>query len=282
MNKRMFRILFKLQSSQPWLNDCEDALEKLLYSDCSADVHRNLMIELINRFEYLSNEKYSSILGDLAEDIGTDPDLSDQSTQIVAMSADDKADSSQYVLYGLKPFLEKMDWRSYKQVNTFGHAYRTYKKSNNYKNVVLVDEFVGTGKTVLSRVKQIKRDFQDNGVIDFLIKVKVLVATKRGQDNIQSEGIEISPRITLKRGISDYYPPEVVDRMIKFMREMEELLSDEYNGRSLPSLGYGQLESLYCRENGNTPNNVFPIFWWPFYQDGRLRNTLLTRAMGDA
>jgi hypothetical protein len=41
------------------------------------------------------------------------------------------------------------------------------------------------------------------------------------------------------------------------------------------SLGYKKSESLFAREGGNTPNNVFPIFWWEQLASGADRHSLL-------
>lgn len=281
-SKDAFKLIFELQKNQPWVANKFDTLEKLLFRECLDDQHRRLIVELVNNFEYLSNDKFSSLLTELTEDIVTDPDLSDDTTQIVAMAADSRADSSQYILYGLKPILEKMEWRKYQHVNTFGAAYRTYKKSKDHKNIVLIDEFVGSGETLVGRVREIERTFSNNQIDDYSIKVKVLIATRQGLDMAKSKGIDITSRITLKKGITDYYPKELVSQMIKLMLELESILLESYDDRELPSLGYRGTESLYCRDDGNTPNSVFPIFWWPFYKNGEPRCTLLTRAMGDA
>lgn len=66
------------------------------------------------------------------------------------------------------------------------------------------------------------------------------------------------------------------------MRTIEGKLSQSHNYRALPSLGYGELQVALSIESKNTPNNVFPIFWWKYYSNYTVRDVLLHRAMDDA
>lgn len=282
MTRETFKLMYHLSKAQPWLDDNTDALEELLYETCDSDEKRTLIIELISRFKYISNDCFSALLNKLAHKIVTDPSLTEHNTQIVSISADSNADSGQAVLYGLKYNFEKLGWRNHGTANLFGKAYSTYKRNNKYKDIVLVDEFVGSGRTVISRVEEIERVFKSNGVDDFSIKVKVITSTEMGLQSIRNKGIDVESLITINKGISDHYPDEKVNDLINIMLELEDILSNTYQQKEMPSLGYGKAESLYTRQQTNTPNSVFPIFWWPFLKDGNERKTILIRAMGDA
>lgn len=283
MKREFFRKVLKLTRKQPWIEEKIDELEHMLYSECQEDNYKqDMIIDLIERFHHLTTKDYSQKLQDLAEDIVTDPQFSEETCQLVAMAADASADSSQYILYDLKPILEKFKWRKYKQVNKFGNSYQIYKRSPSHKNIILIDEFIGSGKTAIGRVNEISKVYKSNGIVDFNIVIRVLASTEMGLKNIKNAGIDIKTQIVLNKGISDFYNEIEANEKIKHMIELESLLSTSYNERDMPSLGYGKTESLYYRENGNTPNSVFPIFWWPFYKSQEERPTLLIRAMGDA
>ncbi len=280
--KDTFTQALRLTQKQPWLEKKVETLAFMLADECDTDDQRELLIELLDRFFYISASEFQKKLEELAESIVTDPDLDDGSTQIVAMAADSSADSSQLVLYGLKIILEKYGWRSYRHVNTFGKAYATYKSKKTHKNIVLVDEFVGTGLTVIGRVSSICRQFHDANIVDFSVRVKVIVATQHGFDAVKAAGINIEALVLIKKGISDFNSEEISNIKKKVMIDIEDILSKQHGDNDLPSLGYGESESLYSRDDGNTPNNVFPIFWWPFNKDSTIRHVLLTRAMSDA
>ena len=61
------------------------------------------------------------------------------------------------------------------------------------------------------------------------------------------------------------------------MLRLESYLQAKHDNLELPSLGDGEAEALYYMKYGNTPNSVFPVFWWPFLADGTERTTLLDR-----
>lgn len=280
-NRNDFKIVFELGKKQPWLNEVPDELMSLLYSDCTTEKQRRLIIDLLDRFNHLSNSEYREGINKLVDRIILDSRFDVTNTQLVAMAADRKPDSSQYMIYDLKPLFEKKKWRGHKMVNRYDKCYNTYKSDKNFRNIILIDEFIGSGSTAIQRVETIQRSFHQANAIKPLIIIKAIVATKQGLKAISSEGIEVESLITIDKGISDHFNEDEKNKNLALMGELEELLSDKYDDDELPKLGYGKTESLYCREFGNTPNNVFPIFWWPFYKDNNDREPILTRAMGD-
>lgn len=281
MSKDIFSKLRELEKVQPWITDRFDRFEVLLFSDCKELCQQGLLFELLHRFEFVPHQRYKEIIKCLALDIMTDPDLSDSETQIVALAADSGADSSHYVLSDLKFLMDELGWKKHKFVNTFGKAYKAYVKSTSHRNIVLVDEFVGSGQTVLNRVTAISKVFEEHDVEDYTIRVKVLVSTEHAYERLIEEGINITAQLFIKKGISDYYTEEDKYNKTEIMLQLESILKDSIDGIQLPSLGYNAAESLYYRDDSNVPNSVFPIFWWPAYKDGRDRKPLLTRANGD-
>lgn len=283
MKEDVFKIIFPLSRKQPWLADKAIELQNLLYKDCTSEEHRLLVIELLDRFVHISSENFSSLINELAESIVSDPSLSDGTTQILSMTADYNADSGQYILYALKAPFERYGWRSHLLITNYGRSLKEYnRKKGIHKNIVLVDEFVGSGATVIGRVNSIKQQYLQAGIEDISIKVKVLVCSSVGFEKIKKENIDIESLVTLKRGISDCYDTEDAQEKLKLMDELELKLSPKYKDRDLPKHGYGGTESLYTRDDGNTPNSVFPFFWWPILSDNSDRKTLLIRAMEDA
>lgn len=281
MDKKIFNLVLNLLKVQPWLSEKINELNAILYDECDSDHSRLMIFEILDRFVYIDRGRHSQLVKDLALEIATEPGLISSKTQIVAMSADSNADSSQEILYNLKLRMAEFGWSDHLLVDRFNHALKKCK-SSGHNAIVVVDDFVGSGRTVLGRVKTIHSDFAKAGISDYSVKVKVLVSTSLGLKNIADAGVDFSAQLVINRAIDDYYPVEQAKLYRSLMLAIEAGCLPDYKGRALPSLGYGGAQAAYCKQDSNTPNSVFPIFWWPYRNDGTERARLLIRAMGDA
>lgn len=281
MKKEQFNFMLDIIRNQPWLSDKTEELKHILYSDCSCDTSRKLVSEIVNRFLYVSREENYRLLNNMAQEIISEYSTREASTLISALGVGSGTDSSQQVAYALKPILEQKKWRHHKAVSNSSTAYRK-GKDTGHNQIILVDEFVGSGQTVITQVKTIRAQFESAKVTDYNISVKVLASTEIGLKKVRDAGIPITAQSLVKKGIDDYYPMQEASSNRDLMRSIEDNLSTEYQGRKMPSLGYNDAQATYCRQDGNTPNSVFPIFWWAFDKYDQDRCVLMIRAMGDA
>ncbi|MBJ2246453.1 phosphoribosyltransferase-like protein [Pseudomonas haemolytica] len=278
--KENFNTILNLIARQPWIGEKTSELSHVLYEECKCANSREMLIKILDNFSYLSAQEYSEKLNLLAEEVMSEAGYEDNA-QIVAMAADSGPDSSQELLYNLKYIFTKRGWHSFCGVNTFGAALKIFNRTGR-KTIYVIDDFVGSGKTVIGRHKALTSVFTNAGVTDFSIAFKVLVSTLHGFEAVRAAGIEISAQLTIKKAIDEFFPEEIAAQYRSLMEDLESGLSQDYEGIELPKLGYNGAQAAYCREAANTPNSVFPIFWWPFYIDNKKRKTMLHRAMRDA
>ncbi|WP_122218330.1 phosphoribosyltransferase-like protein [Pseudomonas syringae group genomosp. 7] len=278
--KENFNTILNLIARQPWIGDKTSELSHMLYEECKCASSREMLIKILDNFSYLSAQDYSEKLNTLAEEVMSEDGYEDNA-QIVAMAADSGPDSSQELLYNLKYIFAKKEWHSFCGVNTFGAALKNYKKTGR-KKIYVIDDFVGSGQTVIGRHKALTSVFRNAEVEDFSISFKVLVSTLHGIEAVRATGIEISAQLIIKKAIDGFFSEEVAADYRSLMDALESGLSQSHEEIELPKLGYNGAQAAYCREAANTPNSVFPIFWWPFYIDSKKRKTMLHRAMRDA
>lgn len=151
LKRDTFQILFRLARSQPWLENKEEELTQLLFEECQNESQKELIISLLNNFEYVSQKKYSDLVSLLAARITGDLGLDDASTQIVAMAADATADSSQCFLYGLKIAIGSTTWKAHSLVNRFGASFKEFRENRNRVNWISHFENHGVSRGLSSQ-----------------------------------------------------------------------------------------------------------------------------------
>lgn len=274
IKKDELRDIFSLYSKQSWLCEKEDSLLELLLL-CETSENKKLIIKLLNDFNYLDKRALSTYLSLIADYIITDSGFVQNTCQVAAITYDDEADSSQKILDYIKMPLFLKGWDDFKSVNRYGATIKNYNEGRN--QIIFIDEFIGSGQTILGRIKQLKNDIKD----DFNLKFCFIAGMDYGIKKIEEQGFEVFCPLRLPKGITERFIGEEIEASINNMRILEEKLAPKINDFELQkySLGYNGAEALYSLEGsfGNTPNSVFPIFWWPRILNNNQRQTLLTR-----
>ena len=256
IKKDDFTLLKKLFDKHPWLNDRFDGLTKLLFEDCKVIAQKELVSFLLEKMYYIDASEYRESIKTISEVI-IDSRLQNN-TIIYASAYDRKPDSSQELVYKLKVHLAELGWRKpniYSQINKL-------KDINEGNHIFIVDEFIGTGQTMYSRFTEVQRMLKDKKFLECTITIISVTGTQEGVKYLKEQDIDIQVFNELPKGISDNYKDK--EKYLDIMRDLETVnLAPISEDEVLPSLGYGGSEALYKREDGNTPNNVFPIFWWP-------------------
>lgn len=276
----MIRSVLALLREHRWLFELDEQLMSLV-EECIDDSEVELVLNLLRRFTYLTAGEFVQAQNECVEHFISAWGLADSSTQIMATTMGDGSDSAQYLLYGIKRKLEVRGWSNVRLVN---NASRPTRYLSTHPDIILFDEFIGTGNTVMNRIDNLKRVARDQGssLSGTRIFVCAIAATKQGCTHIEQEGYQFFASYLLDKGITDFYNCQELEMRIHQMLRMESTLTTKYGKHEMPSFGYGQCEALYARDDGNSPNNVFPIFWWPYRSDSHVRRkTLLIRYMGD-
>lgn len=145
-----------------------------------------------------------------------------------------------------------------------------------YRHFVVVDDFIGSGKTVDVRYKY----FLSRHFADATMSFYFLAGMAKGISFCKNRSIPVHCCKIMHKGIHGHYHKDDLLKKIWAMRYFESLLGAESGDAKLKdnSFGYGQAEALYCRQFGNIPNSVFPIFWWNKNKDGSTRQSVFTRV----
>jgi len=159
----------------------------------------------------------------------------------------------------IKLFIELNEYRELKfsQKIILPDDFSTIEKSFDMEKdlLILVDDFIGSGKTANDILDSIFMDekFNSSNVI-----ILSLVAQEIGVNSIYDKHkVMTFFKYPKKRAISDFYHGEELNQRIQESNSMEDTMR-------IPSkwnLGYGKSEALVSIMN-KSPNNTLPIFWY--------------------
>lgn len=247
-----------------------------LYRFCDNEEQRQLLEELILRFNFLDSDKYPCFLNDVVKCI-CGFGYKEEESALVAFCHDYSADSSQVVLNDLKVPMAMAGYCHIKTINRFERILKEYNNSKGrIKHFIAVDEFVGSGHTLALRLKE----FKDHGFPDATIDFVFLAGMSDAVLMAKEQGASVYAVHEMKKGISGFYQGDELQHKRDIMLSLEGKLAPVINNTLLTdhSLGYHGSEALFCRQDKNVPNNVFPVFWWKEDDGGRKRNTIFVRV----
>ena len=273
LSKNEFLWTLSIMRKQKQMLMHKDNALSTLYNSCKNDSQKQLVSDLLTHFLYLDEDRYANSLIRIAQYIKS-LDLPIQTTALVAFCHDSKADSSQQLLQELKVVVSTELGSALETINRFDKIQKYYKQG--IRHFIAVDEFSGSGQTVLNRFK----DFCAWKLEDASIHFCLLATMNEAKLLVSDSGCNFYAANVLNKGISDFYATRDIPKMNQAMKDLESGLEPVIKETKLAdySFGYGHAEALYYKNLGNIPNNVFPIFWWKEYLGKEKRDSLFVRV----
>lgn len=272
IDSKDFLKLTQLHMEFEWLTYESEALFDLW---CLSDNNeqKDLIEHLIKNFSFIDGRKLIEASKNLSNQIESIWGLIPANTFIVATCGDDKPDGSQSIIQILKNKFS-VNW---KESNFYNSLPKGANEISDNSNIILVDDFIGTGDTIVRKLKYLNTTIKKRSLTGVTVRIICLAAmdfSKKVLDNLDVEYYSVH---WLKKGINELIKEGEREAATQSMEQLENKLKREYHGKKLPNFGYNRSEALYALEANNIPNNVFPIFWWPFYKGGSERKTLFRR-----
>jgi len=147
-----------------------------------------------------------------------------------------------------------------------------FRHRNDRANLVIVDDFVGTGEKLTGLLDRLQKNPKTNS---YKVHVCVFAAMETGWDNVSSavDHRFIAHRV-IQKCISDLLKEP---KRTELLLAMENLEKNIFTKAGDYSLGYKKSEASFYLEGFNIPNNNFPVLWWEKYANNTERRTLFSR-----
>lgn len=277
LSKEDYIVWFRPLNKHPWLLNYEESFSELMAFCANRDEIR-IVCDLLSRLTFLDYKMQATFCSEMVKKIKCEWALPISETQVVAITTGSDPDSAQVIVQMLKVAFAREGWSSVKLVNRFGKCLQTLVQ---HPKIVLVDEFIGSGTTILNRIKQLRSNCDklvSEGKMsgDYEIKVCVIASLEDARAVVESEGVEIHAELWLKKGITQHYIGRALRKACKCMLRMESRLLWNERDEEFP-FGYKRSEALFAVQDGNASNNLFPVFWWERLKNGKIRKPLFIR-----
>jgi hypothetical protein len=284
LDKELVRKIWTLSEKQPWLKSkVEEVLA--LVDECDSVLEQDLLLGLLERFHYIGRESYKAGLKAIANYLFDSLAIHANEAQFYAMQIGSDPDSSSEVMYRLETLISGdydvtiFSKQTMSRIPLCSLAERPH--------IVIVDEFIGSGQTFRARMQHLKDRAKSVGIVFDWHNVHFcyLAGMKHALAEMRAEfDVDIFCAYELDKGIEGYFSSGEVASAYETMARLESTLVNPCpdSKDTLPALGYNGAEALYHRDQGNTPNSVFPVFWWKYRVDLEQplrRNTLLRRRV---
>lgn len=256
----------------PWLQNKSSQLEETIVQIVSKVSGADKLFKtLMNRFRYVSKAESDKKVQMLIRQIDELWKVPKETTVIMAVCKNSHGDGSQALLNDLKRDMH--DWRENRFYGQFDLENERIKKGYN---VILIDDFVGSGETMGKRIEALKSIVAADAKI-YVVGLGATKVSRQFLNNYYPQVAFYSPDY-VRRG----FDPKASPKKKSIMLKMEDLLAPKYKGDDYElnkfSLGYNKSCAVYYNEDYRTPNNVFPVFWWGKLKTGDKFNSLFIRT----
>lgn len=277
INENTFYDIYGLLEQYKWLRDFWKPLIEL-WNLCDEKEQQELLKTLISRFTFIEARQLEEIAKGIfakTQEWG----MESAGTYFAAIADSNKPDGSVAGLQYIKNKFPAI--RGWSENSFFSSITEAAIKINTNDNIVLFDDFIGTGKTMVTKLDYVVDRLKERAVKPKAIKVVAYAAMEFGVRTInEKHDYEVYAPLLLKRGLTDFETPECLEKKKSLMISLESKLGKKFRKLRLSdhSLGYGGSEALFQIYGYNCPNNLFPVFWWPTLEDGTERNTIFQRS----
>lgn len=242
---------------------------------CSSQDELDVIDELLTKFYLFDEEAFYMVLLDLAKEV-VNRGYQASDTVFVSMAHDRSIDGSQSVLAQFRLALDEcgIDTSILRTQTRFDHIIKDYR--DGFRRFVIVDDFIGSGQTALNHYRDVQRN--NLGKVDMLFCFAT--GMREAVEKCQNAKMNIYCPWVMEKALEYYYTGAELEKKNKAIATLEAKLNAVIKETKLSdySHGYEKSEALICRQKQNIPNNVFPIFWWKEYADGRVRKSLYRRV----
>jgi hypothetical protein len=227
-------------------------------SALKSEDEKQLFFELTERFIYVPLSCYSEHTAIAAQQIQNEIPLERKLVFLNGLTCKEshKVKSNYLVTYQFKASTLKkaVNWNG-RKISVINSIKELFKMKTENVFLVLTDDFLGSGETMVDALKYIQHRLSVHGITMPKCGVLAIAAMESAISRLNGLSVKVFCSLRLKKGITDFYTGDKLKKSVSIMQGIESRMKVRDNTR----FGYGASEALICMER--CPNNTFPVFW---------------------
>ena len=263
--EKYFIELISVFKEQNWDIEESTAAENSVFDmfckrleELESDADRELMLELTRKYLVVNLEEYGKYMVDVFRKfIDRNKDKIGKTEVIHMFPVQDKdypakTKSGNVMCYLFQGnLMRRFDEFRNKRIRIIETFDGLEKYKEDIECLLLVDDFVGTGDTILGCINLI----EEKGIKKERIKALTLVMQEQGRNAVEEYGVEIYSAVLRNKAITDNYSIEEAEKKIAQMKNVGKRIK----AKKELYLGYKESEGLVSMIK--TPNNTFPFYY---------------------
>lgn len=282
MHQSDYEKILSLYEKFKWLCFEKGTLEEI-WQYCGSADEKYLLEHLISEFKYLDSNRLALSYRMMSNQVHDAWGLTNEGSYVLAVAdPDDQADSSIGVLIDLKHyFAERATWSL--DSDFIPYITKIFEKISDTNNIILVDNFIGTGDKISRKVKWLRKHLNDQGrdhIRIFILALGAMNISRSVLDALKNADVitDYFASTWHRQGISSFWSGAKRNKYISCIKNISSYLSVRHGGYRMKPLGYKDSEAIFAKSPRWCPNNTFSVFWWPKDKSGKVRKRFFVRA----
>ena len=264
-----FKFAMDMLDTYPWIKrdlhrrGFDEMIDRLVLDD----KERDLLAALLRDFVYVDVDECEDLLQSIIEQLQK-WGCNKENTVIVAINKRVRENDGSVI------FLKQLEDRLYgwkkRNFQVFFDYRRKFRSARGYKKVVLIDDFIGSGKTMAGRLKEIM-----SVMAGTRSNIEIYVVALAGLAEAKHKFPELNDRnVYVPLWLNNAFDRTTDHEKTKTMDIILERLNKKNNNgerSNLDIFGYGYKNSagLYYNVHYRIPNNVLAMFWWGCFKENK-------------
>jgi hypothetical protein len=242
---------------------------KTLFNEANTDDELEVVKHVLKTLTYCQSEDLVQAGAEAARQIEDVWKLSPRDTIIVGVAKQGQTCGSTAYVRCIENSLPR-GWSSEKSIWTTIDS--AFQERNDRVNLVVVDDFVGTGEKLASLFERLRKS---SNTSTYIVHACTFAAMECGRNHLD-EALDqrFIAHLVLQKCISDLLQEPQRSAMLSAMVSLEGKI---FSKPSEYSLGYKKSEASFYLESFNIPNNTFPVLWKDTYANRAQRAALFSR-----